>query len=77
MNRSRGQPIAYCSCIGVPSSWLENKSSPVVFFGVLPETEGRNGRNGPRGILKRRFSSAGSVSALVPTEARRSTRFRS
>lgn len=77
MKRSSGQPIANCSRTGVPSNELENRSSLAVFLGVLPETEGRNGRNGPRGILKLSFSKAPSVSAPVPTDARSRTRLRS
>jgi len=85
MNRSSGHEIVMFSTRGVPRGNDENSSRippsslygfSVAFFGVLDVT-GRSARSGPLSILNRSFSNARSVSAVVPTLARRSARSRS
>ena len=85
MNRSSGQEMVVVRVRGVPRT-KDEKSSRIlllslygfsdVFFGVLVD-EGRSARSGPLSILNRNFSTAPSVSADVPTLARRRARLRS
>lgn len=87
MNKSIGQPIVVVILIGAPSRKLENSdripsgsSLWIVVEGCLAEAEvaeGIEGRKEPRSSLNLSFSIDRSVSADVPTLARRMARLRS